>query len=69
MTKFQRCILVCFVELLVLLVFLIGVIEFGLGRRTGVETLAVVTLIASLILVIIFASLSTTPHNKGGTRI
>lgn len=57
MNKFQRCILVCFVELLVLLVCLIAVFEFGLGRKTDMGALAVVTLIASLILVIIFASL------------
>jgi len=56
MTKFQKCILVCFMELLVLLVCLTGVIEFASGRKLGMATLALVSLVVSLIFVIIFAS-------------
>jgi len=57
MNKFQRCILVCFVELLVLFVCLMGVLVASGGGAEAIAILALCTFGASLTLVIIFASL------------
>ena len=61
MTKFQKCILVCFMELLILLVCLTGVLATG---KEDMAVTALITLLASLTLVIIFASLKPKDKDK-----
>ena len=56
MTKFERCILVCFVELLVILFCMTEVFAMEL-RHVGAAICVLITLVVSLTLVIVFASL------------
>ena len=66
MTKFQKCILVCFIELLILLVCLTGVLATGIGsgKAEDMAIAALITFLASLFLVIVFASVKPKGKDK-----